>query len=234
MAVITISREFASGGDEVASKLCDVLGYHSFGKAEILQVVQETTFSRVNAVDYSEDNHEIQTFIDRLMGQKATPVQKIAWTEDPSIATRPERADVHEAAVLSLVKRAVKASLPAGNIVIVGRGGQVLLKDAPGVIHVRIEAPFETRFQRVIDQLKQEQDTQPSEDEIRRKAGDLIANRDISSADYIQRYYNVDWADSRLYHMVLNLGRLTVEQAVQMIVMVVQSVEENTTAQTSP
>ncbi len=110
-------------------------------------------------------------------------------------------------------------------MVIVGRGGQVLLKDAPGVIHVRVEAPFEVRFQRVMEQLKHEQGSARSDDEIRRKASDLIANRDISSADYIKRYYNVDWADPKLYHMVLNLGKLSVEQAVQIIVTVVQSVE---------
>jgi cytidylate kinase len=172
MAVITISREFGSGGDEVASRLCEVLGYHSFGKDQILKAVQETSFARINAIDYSEDNHEIQTFI-------------------------------------------------------VGRGGQVLLRDAPGVLHVRIEAPFEVRLKRVMEQLRQVSGSERKEDEIRRKAGDLIASRNISSADYIQRYYQVDWADRQLYHLVLNLGRLSIEQAVHMIVTAVQCMENH-------
>jgi CMP/dCMP kinase len=225
MAVITISREFGSGGDEVASRLCDVLGYRFFGKAQIIAAVEQTTLSKINAVDYTEDNHEVQTFIDRLMGHSATSVQRIAWEEDPSIASRPDRADVHERAVIGLVRRAVQAAVKADNIIIVGRGGQALLKGAPGVIHVRIEAPIDIRHLRVIEKMKQDGDTR-SDEELFRAVGNLIANRDIASADYIQRYYHVDWADRELYHMVLNLGLLDIEQAVQMIAVAVHKMEK--------
>src|SRR5512146_297752 len=117
MAVITISRQFNSGGDEVASRLCDVLGYRSFDKRQILEAVEETTYPHYLAIDYSEDRYEMQTFLDRLFGQTASPVQKIAWEENPSIATRPERATVDEAVVLSLVRRAVRAAYEADNMV---------------------------------------------------------------------------------------------------------------------
>ena len=134
MAIVTISREFASGGDDVASRLCEVSGYHSFGKLEIIQAAKQTTMSKFNAIDYSEDNHEIQTYLDRLFGRTASPVQKIAWTENPTIATRPERADVQDTAVLSLTKQAIQAAVQVGNMVIIGRGGQILLKDTRGVL----------------------------------------------------------------------------------------------------
>lgn len=225
MAVITISREFASGGDEIASQLCDVLGYRSFGKAQILLAAEETTYPRYLAIDYSEDHHEVQTFLDRLFGLAASPAQKMAWTEDPSIATRPERAVVDEATVLSLVKRAVRAASKAGNTVIVGRGGQMLLHDAPGVLHVRVEAPVVERIDRVMEQLRKGRAGPLDEMALRREAADLVANRDISSADYIKHFYDVDWADPKLYHMVLNLGLLSVVQAVQAIVAVVQTMD---------
>jgi cytidylate kinase len=218
MAVITISREFGSGGDQVAARLCEVLGYQSFGKVQIARAVEETSMSKWNAVDYSEDNHEIQGFLDRLFRRTATPVQTIAWNTDPSIATRPERADVHEEAVISVVKRAIRAALRADNMLIVGRGGQVLLKDAPGVLHVRIEAPLEARVQRVAEQLQSAQKLERSNADWLRAANELIAARDAASADYIRRFYDVNWADPRLYHMLLNLGRLSVETAAQVIV----------------
>ena len=47
----------------------------------------------------------------------------------------------------------------------------------------------------------------------------------MSSADYIKRYFNTDWSDPQLYHLVLNLGKLTVEQAVQIILAAVHSLE---------
>ncbi len=225
MAVITISREYASGGDEVASQLCAVLGYRSFDKEQVQKAAEDTTYPRYMAIDYSEDQHEVQNFLERLIGQAASPAQKMAWAEDPSIADSPERAMVDQAAVLGLVRRAVKAACKAGNLVIVGRGGQMLLRGEPGVLHVRIEAPVGERIDRVMEQLRKERAGIQDELVLRREAADLVANRDFASADYIKRFYEVDWADPKLYHMLLNLGYLSVVQAVQAIVAVVQTME---------
>ncbi len=132
---------------------------------------------------------------------------------------------MHDTAVLSLVKRAIQEAVRAGNMIIIGRGGQVILKDTPGVLHVRIEAPVEMRIEHVKQQLKKEPGASQSEGSLVRAASDIIANRDMASADYIKRYFNVDWHDPRLYHIVLNLGKLNVEQAVQIIVAAVHSLE---------
>ena len=233
MAVITISREFGSGGDEVASRLCEVLGYHSFGKLEIIQVAKETTLSKTNVIDYTEDNHEVKTFLDRLFGRNASPVQKIAWSENHSIAPRPEQADVHDTAVLSLSKRAINAAVRAGNMVIIGRGGQILLKDTPGVLHVRIEASVETRLERVKQHLIAEAGVSYSEKNLAHTAADLIASRDLASADYLKHYFDIDWQDPRLYHIVLNLSKFSVEQAVQIIVTATRSLETQPVASQS-
>jgi cytidylate kinase len=223
MTVVTISREFGSGGDEVASRLCAELGYLAFGKEQIIQAAKETTLSKLNAIDYSEDNHEIQTFLDRLFGRGASPVQKIAWSENPAIATRPDRADVQDTAVISLIKGAVRAAVGIGNMVIIGRGGQVLLKATPGVLHVRIEAPVDMRIERVKQTLKNEPGASKFEKELYRAAAEIIATRDKASADYLQHYYYVDWNNPSLYHLVLNLGRLSIEQATAILVSAVHA-----------
>ena len=223
MSIITLSREFGSGGDEVANRLCQELGYQSFGKEQIIQAARETTLGKYNAIDYSEDNHEVLPFLDQLFRRSASTVQKIAWIENPSIARRPEHVDAHEAAVLSLTKRAIQASVKAGNFVIVGRGGQVLLQGIPGILHVRIEAPVDMRIERIKLQLKSKADASHSEEKVLQTASQIIADRDKASADYIKRYFNVDWHDPQLYHMVLNLGKLSVDQSVEIIVAAVQS-----------
>jgi cytidylate kinase len=228
MPIVTISREFGSGADEVAGRLCEVLGYHAFGKHLIIQAAKDTTLPMLNAIDYSEDNHEVQTFLDWLLGRTASPVQKIAWAENPSISTRPEQADVHDAAVLSLVKQAMKAAARTGNIVVIGRGGQVLLKDTPGVLHVRIEAPLEMRIEWVKTKLKQDGGTDMSEEKLQKSAVEMIAIRDKASADYIKRYFNVDWRDVKLYHLILNMGKLSAEQAAQVIIAGVHSLAGQT------
>jgi len=230
MAIITLSREYGSGGDEVADRLCETLGYHCFGKAQIIGAASETTLSKNNIIDYTEDNHEAQYFQNRLFGRAASPVQKIAWSENPSIAASPERADVHDTAVLSLADKAIRAAVGAGNMIIIGRGGQVILKDVPGVLHVRIEAPVEKRAEWVKQELKKEPGAPQSEKKLAADASAIIANRDMSSADYIKRYFNTDWNDRQLYHLVLNLGKFTVEQAVQIILTAVRAMESQPTS----
>lgn len=225
MAIVTISRQFGSGGDAVAIRLCEVLGYNSFGKEQILEAAKETTLGKYNAIDYSEDNHEVQTFLERLFGRTATVVQKIAWSENPSIAERPEHVDAHDTAVLSLTKRAIQASVRTGNLVIVGRGGQVLLKDTPGVLHVRIESPVDMRIERVKQGLIKEGQAAQSASKLQQEAADIVAERDTASEDYIKRYFNVDWHDPQLYHLMLNLGKLSADQAVQIIVTAVRSLD---------
>ena len=226
MAVVTISRQFGSGGDAIAIRLCDELGYSSFGKEQITEAAKETTLGKYNAIDYTEDNHEVQSFLDRLFGRSASVVQKIAWAENPSIAERPEHIDAHDTAVLSLTKRAIQASVKAGRMIIVGRGGQVILKDTPGVLHVRIEAPVEMRIAHIQEQLKTKTESSQSEAKLLQAATDIIENRDMASADYIKRYFNVDWNDALLYHLVLNRGHLSIEQAVQIIITAVNGLEK--------
>jgi len=87
----------------------------------------------------------------------------------------------------------------------------------PGVLHVRIIAPMENRIQRVKALLKQQRQGTTADLDLRRKAQDLIERRDAASADYIQRFYDVDWADPLLYHVILNTGELSVEMATQII-----------------
>ncbi len=226
MAVITISRQYGSGGGEIADRVCEILGYRHFDKHQLDQAAEEAGLPKHTAVDYSEDNHEVQTFLDRLFGRTASVVQKIAWSEDPSLASSPEKVDLYDTAVLGLVRRAIQAAWRAGDMLIVGRGGQVLLKDFPATLHVRIEAPLEERIQRVKAHMKQEQQDFRADIEIRRAAQDLITSRDTASADYIKRFYNVDWADPMLYHLIINTGKLTIEQASQTIVEIARTMQE--------
>ena len=56
MAVITISREVGSGGDQIARRLCELLGYRHFDKTLMAQVAKEQGVSDTEVVDFSEDN----------------------------------------------------------------------------------------------------------------------------------------------------------------------------------
>jgi cytidylate kinase len=110
------------------------------------------------------------------------------------------------------VQNAIRYVANQGRVVIMGRGAQVILRDQPGALHVRLEAPWEDRVQRV----KQRYDLRG--EGARTEAQNLIARRDAVSADYVRRFYDVDINDAMLYHLVLNTGKLSFEAAAQLIV----------------
>ena len=68
MTVITISRQYGSGGDEVALRVCEMLEYRYFDKMLMRQVASEVGFSAGEIVDFSEDNYKVRSFLDRLFG----------------------------------------------------------------------------------------------------------------------------------------------------------------------
>ena len=207
MAVITISRQYGSEGDEIAANVCQILGYQSFNKQLMMKVAAEVGLTEGEVVDFTEDQHRVRSFLDRLLG---TPpllmTQSHTWSEVKVI---------DEAESIPLVQSIIRAAYKHGNIVIVGRGGQAVLRSDPGVLHVRIEAPLETRINRV--QLR--------EDLSYDLARDVVVQRDRAAADYLKRFYNVDWADSLLYHLILNTGRWGIESASYLIVNAVNQLQ---------
>jgi cytidylate kinase len=223
MAVITISRQFGSGGDEIADRVCELLGYRHFDKRLITQAAKETGLADQDIIDYSEDSYRVKNFIERLTG-RPIPVAKVSvWKEDAHGGRSTEHVVLSDEVALGLVQKAVKTAYEVGNMVIVGRGGQVILKEHSEVLHVRIEGPMEDRIQRVKAQLKREQNAYRADINLRRAAQDLIVTRDFSSEDYIRQYYGIDWADPLLYHMVLNTGKLSNEQTAHIIVEMVHA-----------
>ena len=223
MAVITISRQYGSGGDEIADRICQELGYRQFDKRLIAQAAVGAGLSDQEIIDFSEENYKVKNFMDRLFNRSQTVAQVRVWKEDAQGVRSPESIQIDEEYALMLTKRAVEAAHHTGNIVIVGRGGQVILKDYLDVIHIRIEAPLEDRIQRVKNQMKAESNLTADTVEARRKAQDRIGARDLASSDYLQRFYGVDWTDPCLYHLVINTGKIKIKMAVEIIIDVVNS-----------
>ena len=227
MAVITISRQYGSAGDEISNEVCQQLGYHQFDRRQIAKAAAEAGFSEQEIIHYSEyleESYKLKKFVDHLLRRKPNPSPKPAERlESITRALNAEDQLYNEASALALVQKAIKEAYQFGNMLIIGRGGQMVLRDYLGVLHIRIEAPLEYRIQRVNSRLREEQQSYYPQIEVRRAAQDLITERDSDSASYIRRFYGADWNDPFLYHAVLNTAKLSVEQAAKIIVEMVRA-----------
>jgi cytidylate kinase len=100
--------------------------------------------------------------------------------------------------------------------VIRGWGATHLLRRVPHVVRVRVCAPHALRHQRMLARLRTDDDAFVDE-ELRRS--------DEAQGAIMRRYFNVDWADSSHYDVVLNTERVTVAQCVEEILKLVRSAE---------
>lgn len=101
----------------------------------------------------------------------------------------------------------VRAIADEGHVVIVGRGAQVILAGRPDAFHVRVTAPFPVRVTRV-----QQRTGQP-----RPQAAERVRASDQARAEYLRRFYHVDWRDPLLYDIVINTERVSKRTAVRLI-----------------
>lgn len=217
MAVITISRQFGSGGREVATRVCELLEYRYFDKGLMVQVAAEVGLSENEAVDFSEEHYKGKRLIERLLRPGPYAVAEIpTWKRDT--ATGAETLSVQEldeARFVNLIRGVILAAYDRGNVVILGRGGQAVLANLPGVLHVRLEAPLSGRILRI-------QQRERLDFEAARK---LISERDRAVVKYLGEIFEIRGDDPQWYHLTLNTSKWSLEAAAQLIVSAVGQLE---------
>lgn len=219
MAVITISRQFGSGGDEIASQVAERLGYRVFDKAMMAQAAADMELAEGAFVDFSEDTYKMQGFLDRLLNP-ATVAQVKTWIVNEQGVKVPGVINLDAAHSTALTSATINLAYQRDNMVIVGRGGQVILKDRPDVLHARIVASMNDRVQRLHDRANMNYGG----------AKDAALHHDITSADYLKRFYDIDWADPLHYGLVLNTGHLGIDLACTLIVRAVSTLPVRATS----
>jgi cytidylate kinase len=205
--IITLSRQVGSWGDQIAQRVSNLLNYSYFTQRMLILTAEKMGISEKDFYDLTEDSYKYRSFIDRLLGRKESKV--IRYDFGPLVKTLDDESSTKT--LISILKEIAKRD----NIVIVGRGGQAIFKDTKGVIHVKIVAPFEVRVKRIMKRLPYTKD----------EAEAFVRKKDRTTAQYVKRFYDVDWNNSALYDLWINTKKIGVEQAAASIVSFVKSRE---------
>ncbi len=208
MPVVTISRQIGSGGEAIALRVCELLGYRYFDKQSMIDVAAEVGLAREHVIDYSEDRYEVKTFISRLLRPGPRPVKRFSVRRrDAEGRVTLTEETIDEVQYVALIHSAITAAHTADDIVIVGRGGQAVLQEAPHTLHVRVIAPVGDRIERL------QAEAGLSVDEAQHR----ITRRDRATAEYLGRFCGIRWDDPTLYHLVINTGKTGIDAAVQLV-----------------
>jgi CMP/dCMP kinase len=197
MRAITISREYGSGGGEIAVRLARRLGWLLIDHEVVAQVAHELGITEEEAEVHDE---QVESFVSRLLNT----MHLIAPNPPIDVSSLPA---VEEDAYFEALRRVVTAAADTGHVVIVGRAGQVLLKDRRDVLHVRVVAPLERRVTYVARREGLDQ----------AGARERIRLKDASRARFLQARYHCRPNDPLYYDLVVNTGVLDLESAVELI-----------------
>lgn len=192
MPVVTISRQFGSYGDAVAELLCDRLRYRSLDKGALRDLAAQASLKPDKVINLSEDRYRLRTRGERFFAN-AGPLTRhpVLWAEYGAAIGRERLAE-------ALVVELINAAYAAGNMVIVGRGGQVVLREQPDVLHVRLIASLGVRARR--HQIRAGLNAE--------EARQQVLEADRTSAEFMRRYHGADVADPALYDLIINTDKL--------------------------
>lgn len=196
--LITISREFGSGGSEFAHALGARLGWPVLDRALVYQVAERLELDAA--------------VIERLDEHPPTRLSRLAAAlfvlppEMPSTYVAPHE-QLGPDDVASAVQQVIADAVRTPPLVVVGHGAQCAFCDRPGTLHVRLVAPLDARVRRLAPRLACDQG---------RAVGEA-RRMDTERARYIQRYYRRDWNDPLLYDLQLNTGRVSIDDAATLV-----------------
>jgi len=180
MAILTVSREFMSGAEEIAKDVASELGYEYIDKDVILEHI-------------------------KTAGKRW---EKVGEDFDESAPSIWESFDWAYRGFIALVEAEIYENACKNNVVIMGRGADILLNNVVHVLKVGIAAPIELRVKNVM-----------SMEHIDKQMAEwLVVKADKSRAGYVQRNYGKKWYDAKRFDILLNMGTQSKEQAKQAII----------------
>ncbi len=197
MRAITISREYGSGGGEIAARLAKRLGWQLVDHEVVVQVAQHLGCSVEEAAAYDE----------RAEGLVTRILNTLQVVPPPTPVMVPVQLTIDSRTYNEARRRIIYGAVTAGNVVIVGRGAQVLLARKRNVLHVRVVAPLEQRVAYVMQRegLSQAQ------------ARARIQLKDRDRIRYLQAEHHQDPQDAHLYDLVVNTSVLDLDSVVDLI-----------------
>jgi cytidylate kinase len=178
MAIITISHQLGCNGARIAQAVAERLGYQCAGSEMLAKAA-----------------HEYGLGEDRL--------SELGETK-PSIL---DRLEAETRIYIAVMQNAVLDVALQDDVIVLGRGGQWLLRDLPHVVRVRIVASFDERVRRLAAALTAQDDRRHGLQAARDAIIDLLQRDDADKRGRMRYLYDRDINDPELYDVVCNASR---------------------------
>ncbi len=200
--IITVSREFGSGGRSVGKRVAELLGVPYYDKELVRQVALETGFD--------------ERFIEQ-QGEYASPWRSLlSYAFSPSGNHQPMNGLSAEDFLWAMQCKVILDLAEQGPCVIVGRCADYILREREDVLNVFVHANVPYRADRVV-RLYGETEKDPEK---------RLEEKDKRRRAYYKHYTGRDWGMYTNYDLSLNTSLVGIERAAQIIADVAQNPAE--------
>ena len=203
MAVITISRQFGAGGLTLGQEIADQLGF-TFVNDEIISMISKK--ARVSQGWVQSVEKEAGNKIQRLISS-VIPRGLVGRILDD------QQGYIDEEIYLDLLEQIIRQIASDDNCVILGRGGQYILKNEKNVLHILLIADKEDRISFMENNYKLN----------RQQATQVVIAEDKRRTALYRKLHQSDYDNPEHYHLTLNMSRLTLDVACAMICQMLRS-----------
>jgi cytidylate kinase len=231
MPVITVSGSLGSGAREIAQAIAVHLKLDYVDREILVEAARHLGVS-ISAVESHDERPSrlgerlgsimlslmersaIAGTVDPLAGGGGGGLDMIlarTYGEAAGLPSDAPRGQLDDESYLNTLTTVIKGVAARGNVVILGRGGQAILRDAPETVHVYVAASKEHRIGNLMWR----------DGETRADAERRIKQSDENRRQFHRRFFKVEAEDARLYDLSINAARVSQNLAVRLIVDVV-------------
>lgn len=187
MKIITISRQFGSGGRTIGKKLAEELGIKCYDAEIIDRIAEESGYAK----EYIEDKSEYSSYTS-FLGQ--------------ALSARDYKGNTNADNIWFIQKKVIEDIASKQSYVIVGRCADYILKDNKEVLKVFIHS-LDNRAKKIVEQYGQ-----TDKDPISR-----LKDKGKRRASYYEFYTDIKWGDANNYDISLDSGSLGIDKCIQIL-----------------
>lgn len=186
--IISIGREFGSGGHEIAQKIAEKYKLPIYDHNLLKEMAESKKLGAEKAEQLAEfEEKKKNKILSRTVrGMSNSPAQNVAYMEFEFIEEKAKSGE---------------------SFVVVGRCSETILKKYPGLISIFVLGDMDKKVERVMRIYGLSEG----------RAEAFINDKDRRRKSYHNSYSNVKWGDSRNYDLSINSSRLSMEETVQII-----------------
>ena len=197
MAVITISRQFGAGGNDLGKTIAKNLNY-TYADGDIIQRIAKEANVSTNWVESFE--REAGSKVSRM-------ISRMVSTSKVEQVLKDEHGYLDEKIYLDYLVLIIAQAADEGDVIIMGRGSQYILNDHPDAHHILLVDDFKNRVKHTM------KDHQVSE----KQAVRIVNYEDRRRAVLYSRLGKKDYENPSLYHLVLNMAVINPSTAIKVV-----------------